>query len=573
MLYIYANVINHALMLSNVSAGYSAVSLPTGSIATDAVEFSFSGADWDACSTKKAVFWQDPGAPYEVTITNNIAAIPSEVLTDPGIVYLGVYGDNGSTRITSNVRGFTAEQGALTAETAPAPTPSLFEQAVDEAVDDALETIIDATLTVSGKAADAKAAGDEITNLSNGIITVNTRVTNVAAAANSADARQEKFTADATGNSIIRADHTGGYIDISTTPVDIENKVSESNSSYIVESAAEGDVFTIASNRGGTKTGFLSFLDSSNNLIGTAHYTTNENTYRTYTAPTGTAKIVVNFNSTLTQYAYRGELLVDTVTNAAARCALTGYTAPTSGSRPSQVAATDTINEAMSKLQGQINEGGGGGGGTVNAVLYTAQTLSTSEKAQARTNIGAGTYSKPLDGIPGTDLASGVIPSVPSASSSTPQALGTAAAGSSTDYSRADHVHAMPTARNVGAIPEPDSPAVGSAPVWDGLLWSAKVLDTAEVTVSTAGAVTQALDPGKMYHFSGALTSLTLTFNTPATGQLAQYHFDFTEGSTAFDPTLPNGVVLPDSHTWEADTRYEVDILNGYAVVVGWAVS
>ena len=32
-----------------------------------------------------------------------------------------------------------------------------------------------------------------------------------------------------------------------------------------------------------------------------------------------------------------------------------------------------------------------------------------------------------------------------SASSATPQALGTAAAGSSTDYSRADHVHAKPT--------------------------------------------------------------------------------------------------------------------------------
>lgn len=35
-------------------------------------------------------------------------------------------------------------------------------------------------------------------------------------------------------------------------------------------------------------------------------------------------------------------------------------------------------------------------------------------------------------------------PRVPDASSATPQPLGTAAAGSSTDYSRADHVHAMP---------------------------------------------------------------------------------------------------------------------------------
>ena len=64
-------------------------------------------------------------------------------------------------------------------------------------------------------------------------------------------------------------------------------------------------------------------------------------------------------------------------------------------------------------------------------------------------------YQKPSGGIPGTDLASGVIPTVPSASSATPQALGTAAAGSSSNYSRADHVHAKPTAADIGAIAAP----------------------------------------------------------------------------------------------------------------------
>ena len=38
-------------------------------------------------------------------------------------------------------------------------------------------------------------------------------------------------------------------------------------------------------------------------------------------------------------------------------------------------------------------------------------------------------------------------------SSATPQPLGTAAAGSSGDASRADHVHAMPSAADVGAVP------------------------------------------------------------------------------------------------------------------------
>lgn len=45
-------------------------------------------------------------------------------------------------------------------------------------------------------------------------------------------------------------------------------------------------------------------------------------------------------------------------------------------------------------------------------VKYTAQTLTDAQKSQARTNIGAGTYSKPSSGIPAGDLASGVIPDV-----------------------------------------------------------------------------------------------------------------------------------------------------------------
>jgi len=48
----------------------------------------------------------------------------------------------------------------------------------------------------------------------------------------------------------------------------------------------------------------------------------------------------------------------------------------------------------------------------IDAVLYTTQNLSDSQKSVARTNIGAGTYSKPSDGIPASDLADGVIPTV-----------------------------------------------------------------------------------------------------------------------------------------------------------------
>ena len=102
---------------------------------------------------------------------------------------------------------------------------------------------------------------------------------------------------------------------------------------------------------------------------------------------------------------------------------------------------------------------------------------------------------------------------------------------------------------------------------------AAKADKTQTVTVSTGGDVSQALDAGKIYVFSGALTSLTLTFNTPTTGDLAQYHFIFTAGSTAPTLTLPSGVTMPDDWQVEADKRYEVDILDGYGVAVSWEVS
>lgn len=92
-----------------------------------------------------------------------------------------------------------------------------------------------------------------------------------------------------------------------------------------------------------------------------------------------------------------------------------------------------------------------------------------------------------------------------------------------------------------------------------------------EVTVSTAGAVNQSLDAGKIYHFTGALTSLTITLNPPASWMLAQYHFDFESGSTAPTVTLP-GTVTMQGGTFapEASKRYEVDILNGYGVSMAW---
>lgn len=94
-----------------------------------------------------------------------------------------------------------------------------------------------------------------------------------------------------------------------------------------------------------------------------------------------------------------------------------------------------------------------------------------------------------------------------------------------------------------------------------------------EQTISSSGAVTQAISPYVIYHFTGALTSLTITLNAASSGQLAQYHFDFNCGSTAPTVALPNTVILPDNNNFDANTHYEVDILNNYGVVSAWATS
>lgn len=48
----------------------------------------------------------------------------------------------------------------------------------------------------------------------------------------------------------------------------------------------------------------------------------------------------------------------------------------------------------------------------LHEVKYTMQNLTDGQKSRARSNIGAGTYSKPSSGIPASDLANGVIPDV-----------------------------------------------------------------------------------------------------------------------------------------------------------------
>lgn len=87
------------------------------------------------------------------------------------------------------------------------------------------------------------------------------------------------------------------------------------------------------------------------------------------------------------------------------------------------------------------------------ASIFVPQTRTVNNKALSSNinltaaDVGAGTYSKPSGGIPATDLASGVIPTVPSISTSNPNMDGTAAAGSTGEVSDAGHTHPTDTSR------------------------------------------------------------------------------------------------------------------------------
>lgn len=88
------------------------------------------------------------------------------------------------------------------------------------------------------------------------------------------------------------------------------------------------------------------------------------------------------------------------------------------------------------------------------------------------------------------------------------------------------------------------------------------------VTISTAGAVSQALDPNRFYKFTGALTSLSLTL-VSGTGFVI-YAGKFTTGSGWGS----NGLTIPASVSEatnndeiEASKTYEFSILDNIIVI------
>ena len=90
------------------------------------------------------------------------------------------------------------------------------------------------------------------------------------------------------------------------------------------------------------------------------------------------------------------------------------------------------------------------------------------------------------------------------------------------------------------------------------------------ITKATVSEATPTITPQNNVIYScGELTSLTIS-NPPATGA---YSIVFTSGSTATTTTIPATILGLESFAAEANTLYEINVLDNRAVVGSWAVS
>lgn len=167
-------------------------------------------------------------------------------------------------------------------------------------------------------------------------------------------------------------------------------------------------------------------------------------------------------------------------------------------------------------------------------------------------NINTGTYSKPNGGIPKSDLASSVQSSL----------------------NKADT--ALQTEQYTGTITgiTMNGASKGTSGVVDlgYVITSHQDLSNYELkptTVSSSETTASIIPQNNTIYQFGELTSLTIT-NPPATGA---YSIIFTSGTTATTTVIPNTMLGLEDFAAEANTIYEINVLNNRALVGSWTVN
>jgi hypothetical protein len=125
--------------------------------------------------------------------------------------------------------------------------------------------------------------------------------------------------------------------------------------------------------------------------------------------------------------------------------------AATTGNVFGPASSTDDFVAVFSGTTGKLLKLGGGPPAIAGSILSSGLTLTGPNRLVGRAASGTG----PLESISiggGLTLVAGVLDSLATLSNATPQPLGVAAPGAASAGSRADHVHRMPTAVEVGAV-------------------------------------------------------------------------------------------------------------------------
>ena len=86
--------------------------------------------------------------------------------------------------------------------------------------------------------------------------------------------------------------------------------------------------------------------------------------------------------------------------------------------------------------------------------------------------------------------------------------------------------------------------------------------------VTVSGATPEITAADNTIYTCGEVTSITVTADVDIA-----FTVIFISGSTPATLTMDDNIVMPGGFTIEANTRYEINVSDGYALAAGWAVS
>ncbi len=155
----------------------------SGGVSEDEVVFNFDSA-WSSYSVKTAVFYNETDEVYHVLVSNNKATIPHEVTANKSYLYIGVFGQSGSSIMTSAIVKYKIEEGAITTATAVTnPSPTVYAQIIS-AYQQTLNSLSSALTNAQQALTKANQALAEITTARGNYDTLNDRLDEIVGGTN-----------------------------------------------------------------------------------------------------------------------------------------------------------------------------------------------------------------------------------------------------------------------------------------------------------------------------------------------------------------------------------------------------